>query len=111
MGYRLFDDTRGASIDIVFLEACLEPRRFPHGFGERAFAEGAAVENARLVEMDVCVDKSSEGEAAIAIDIGYGIAAEAGFDGRDPIASHCDINERAIFVDAHIADDEIEELV
>jgi hypothetical protein len=61
--------------------------------------------------MYVRVDEAAEGEGAFAIDTLDRLAAEVRLDGRDPPVPNGDINERAIFFDADIADDEIEQMI
>jgi hypothetical protein len=64
---RLLQGAPPACVDIVFREATLGGRDLGDGFLQRAFAQRAAIENARLVEMNVGVDEPGRHEPAAGI--------------------------------------------
>ncbi len=67
----------------------------------------AAAEQARLVEMDVGVDKAGKHQPAAGVDLGR-FAGETRRDGRDPAAGYPDIDWRCRGSHPGIAEDQVE---
>ena len=60
MENRLLQHASGPGVDVVRGEPGLGFRGFPHRLGERALADGAAFENAGLVEVNVGIDEAGK---------------------------------------------------
>ena len=67
MAHGAFQQGGGAGIDIFLGEGGLGGGGQPHGLGQRALADRAAVKDQRLVQMDVAVHEARAGQIAAAV--------------------------------------------
>jgi hypothetical protein len=95
----------GPSVDVLdgervlHLRHALHRHRLPPGFRR------AAVDDARLVEMNVRLDEPARGEAAAGV-VGGTVGRDLGLDGGDPALLEADVD--AAIADAGIPDDLVE---
>ncbi len=95
-------------IDVLGGEIALGGGGHTDGFGDGAFLDAAAVENAGLVEMDVRLDQAGHHEAAFRVDLAR-IGAELRRDRGDRVAVDADVNDAklAVLQDAGFSNDQI----
>ena len=105
--HRLLDDGLGTRIDVLDGEGGLGRRRFAHRFGERAGANRHAIEDRRLVEMDVALNKTSSKQITARLDTRR-VAGDGRFDGGNPSARHADIHRRGLAVQHRPGNNEIQ---
>ena len=83
-----------ALVDVLRREGRLRLGHFLDGFFEVSFVGAAAIENVRLVEMDVRLDETGRHEPAADIDR-FAFSGEVRDNGGDPARLNADVDEPA----------------
>ncbi len=102
----LFHHRGRPRVDVVFGERGLRLGGLAHRLGQRAFADRASADDARLVQVDVGLDQPAANQPAAGV-VFRRVADEAGRDGGDRSRFDSDIRRLNGVRQAGVANDEI----
>ena len=101
------DHPRAARVNVFHREIALHGRDRGDGLSHAAMVVPATAEQAGLVEMNMGVDETGQGEPAADVDLGR-FAGKPGFDGGDTPAGDADIDRGGRRPGPGVAEDEVE---
>ena len=103
----LFQRLRGAGMHVLDRHLRLDRRHAEHRAQRRARLRRAAIDDARLVEMDVRLDQSRAGELPLRV-VDLRVGRDGALDRNDAPVRDADVERRAAAIgQARIADDEV----